>query len=140
MATVSEEPHQILQQRIRTSLERARQYRTRLTRAATRYSIGHIILSALATSVAGVATVSGTPLMGDWRWTCAIAAVAAFGATIVAGLQMILANPDRLGEASECVARLTALEVETITVSYDLEAVRDKYQQILADCTRIDAA
>jgi len=140
MDTISEEPHQILQQRIRTSLQRARQYKTRLTRAATRYSIGHIILSAVATSVAGLATVSGAPLMADWRWTCAIAAVAALGATIIAGLQMLLTNPDRLGEASECVARLTALEVETITASYDVEAVRDKYQQVLADCARIDAA
>lgn len=60
------------------------------------------------------------------------------GATLAAGIQKQIAAPDLLNEASECVAKLKALKVETVTNTYEIEQVSDEYQQILADFSKID--
>ena|GEM_PF-607806 len=124
-------------QQINESHQKACAYKDRLKRALSRYSIINIILSALATFVAGQAVVLGMVLR-DWKLTCTVAGGFALGATIVAGMQKQLADPDILAEASECCARLKSLRIETAGRKYDLEKVRSAYQQIINDCRRVE--
>jgi len=56
------------------------------------------------------------------------------GVTVTAKLQ----TAEQLTEASECVGQLKALRVATVTSTYDLEQVSEKYQQILSNCSAID--
>ena len=76
--------------------------------------------------------------MNDWRITCAIASVCTLSATIVAGVQSLLAKPDLLTQASECVGKLRALRADTLSPTCDWENVRKKYQQVLIDYSGVD--
>jgi hypothetical protein len=138
MSTVIEEQYNVLRQQIDNSLQKANAHKERLKRANSRYSIFNILLSALATFVAGQAAVVGGALAGGWRITCAVASGFALGATIVAGVQKQVADPDLLAEASECVGKLRALKIDTLAPTYDLEGARKKYQQILSDFSKIE--
>lgn len=128
---------EILRQQIYSSLDKAQAHRNNLKRANTRYSIVNILLSAAATFIAGQAAVTGNPI-NSWRFTCMIASGYALGATVTAGLQKQLADPDLLTEASECVGKLKSLKIETIAPTYDLQEVSDKYEQILSEFSSID--
>ncbi len=138
MSTTSNDQHQELRQHIHDSLRKASAHRDRLKRVSTRYSVINIVLGSLATLVAGVSAVQAAPVTGSWVSTCGIASLFAFGGTVVMGLQKQLADPDLLNEASECVGRLRALRVDTVPPTYDVEVVRQKYQQVLSDFSRID--
>jgi len=138
MSTVIDEQYNVLRQQIENSLQKANAHKERLKRANSRYSIFNILLSALATFVAGQAAVAGTALAGGWRVTCALASGFALGATIVAGVQKQVADPDLLAEASECVGKLRALKIDALAPTYDLDGARKKYQQILSDFSKIE--
>jgi hypothetical protein len=138
MSTVLEELCNILRQQIHSSVQKASAHKDRFKRANSRYSIFNILLSALATFVAGQAAVAGGSLVGEWRITCAVASGFALGATIVAGVQKQLADPELLAEASECVGKLRALKIDTLALSYDLEGAGKKYQQILSHFSKIE--
>jgi len=138
MSTVIDEQYNVLRQQIENSLQKANAHKERLKRANSRYSIFNILLSALATFVAGQAAVAGTALAGGWRVTCALASGFALGATIVAGVQKQVADPDLLAEASECVGKLRALKIDALAPTYDLDGARKEYQQILSDFSKIE--
>jgi hypothetical protein len=138
MSTLIEEQYNVLRQQIDNSLQKANAHKERLKRANSRYSIFNILFSALATFVAGQAAVAGGALAGGWRFTCAVASGFALGATIVAGVQKQVADPDLLAEASECVGKLRALKIDTLAPTYDLDGARKKYQQILSDFSKIE--
>lgn len=57
---------------------------------------------------------------------------------IQSSLHKQLAAPDLLAEASECVAKLKALKVETVDSDYDVEQISETYQQILTDFSKVD--
>ena len=140
MSTMSKEPetqYAALEQQIDASLQKASSFRDKLRRSSSRYTITNILLSALATFVAGRAVLFPATV-GNWKLTCAVAGVFALGSTIVAGLHKHLVDPEILAEASECCGRLKNLKVQTIGSSYDLEVVKSEYGKILEACSRVD--
>jgi hypothetical protein len=137
MTTNPERPDDLLQQQIHDSLQKVSAYREKLKRGMSRSSIANIVLSALATLITGQATVLKTSPMGTWRFVCIIAAGFAASATIIAGVQKQLADPELLTEAGECVGKLRGLAVETAIPGYDVDKIKREYKQILTDCSRV---
>lgn len=133
-----DDQHDILRQHIQDSLRRAEAQRNRLKTIDRRYSIVTLCLSAVATFIAGQSAVSNDPLVGNWRATTTVASILTLGATISGGIQRQLATPDLLNETSECVAKLKALNVETVVSGYEIEQVSDEYQQILSTFSNVD--
>lgn len=139
MSTVSERQHDTLRQQINDSLQKASGHKEKLKRTHSRYGIANIILGALATFTAGQAALLGqAAVTGGWRVTCAVASGLALGATVVAGVQRQIVDPEILTQASECVSRLRGLKVDTIGPEYDLEEARRRYQQVLAEFSGIE--
>ena len=69
---------------IQTSFQKATLQRKKLETNASRYIITGIILSALATFVAGVPSLIGQLVIApSWRITCTVAALITLAATIV---------------------------------------------------------
>lgn len=134
----STDGHKILQQQIDLSLQKAQAQKQKLKKTDQRYSITHIILSALAAFITGQSAVSGKAMIVDWKVTTAIASLLGFSTTLVAGIQKQLVSSDLLEESSECVARLKALKIETLTPTYNVETVSTTYQQLLAEYSNID--
>ncbi|MBD2527154.1 hypothetical protein [Nostoc sp. FACHB-133] len=130
--------YDVLRQQIDDSLKKAETQKNKLKTIERRYSIINICLGALATFITGQSAVSNDPLIGNWRINTTVASVLTLGVTIVGSMQKQLAAPDLLSEASECVAKLKALKVETIVSTYDTEQVSEEYQQILSDFSKID--
>lgn len=121
-----------MREEISESLEKAEAQRNALKRKNSRYMTTNIILSALAALLAGIAGTMGNAQ--NWKITCLFAAACSAGVTVTAKLQ----TTEQLTEASECVGQLKALKVETVTPTYDLEQVSEKYQQIISDFSAID--
>jgi hypothetical protein len=135
-----EAQYRLLQQQIYNSLQKADIHKDKLQRINIRYSILNIVLGAMTTFVTGQAALAGEEAAGRWRITCAIASGFALSATVVASVQSQLASPDLISEASACVGKLKALNVDvnTIDSTDDLEQVKEKYQQILSEFSNID--
>lgn len=122
----------ILREHVFGSLEKAQAQKTTLKRNNARHTTANIILSVLATLLAGTAGIFGS--VGNWKATCLLAAVCSAGATVAAKIS----TAEQLTNASECVGQLKALRVETILPNYDLDDVSEKYQQILSEFSSID--
>lgn len=122
----------LLREQISGSLEKAQTQKNTLKRSNTRYTTANIFLAAFATLLAATAGLFGNA--NNWKSVCILAAVCSAGATVTANLQ----KGEQLTEASECVGQLKALKVETISPTYDLEHVSEKYQQILSEFSTID--
>ncbi|HEY9664576.1 MAG TPA: hypothetical protein V6C65_39550 [Allocoleopsis sp.] len=138
LLTHTDDECNILRQQIQSSLQRAETHKNKLKTIERRFSIINICLGATATLIAGQSAIADNPLIGNWRTTTTIASVITLSATIVGGIQKQLAAPDFLVEASECVAKLKALKVETISPTYEVEPVSEEYQQILSDFSKVD--
>jgi hypothetical protein len=136
--THSDDQCNVLRQQIQDSLQKAEVHKNKLKTIERHYGTINILLGAIATFIAGQAAISNDPLIVNWRTTTAIASVVTLGATVVGGIQKQLADPDVLAEASECVAKLKALKVETIAPTYEIEPVSEEYQQILSDFSKVD--
>ena len=127
-----------LRQQIASSLQRARVQKQNLKRMDRRLSIASLVLSAIATFVAGESAIAGEPIMGDWRFTTTLASVCTLGATVTMGVHKQIVPTDLIVESSECTAQLKSLSIETIPDIYDVETVRDAYQQIIAEFSMVD--
>jgi hypothetical protein len=124
---------------IQASLAAASAHRRRLTALHLRCTIAGLALGALASFFAGLSSLTNRPVVGDdWRITCAIAAGFTLCATVVSGAQGLLARPDQLAQASECVGKLRALLADATAPAADWEEVRKKYQQLLIDHAGVD--
>lgn len=128
----------LLRQQIAASLHRARTQKNKLKDADRRFSIASLMLSAIATFITGQSALAGDPIVGNWRFTATLASVCTLGATVAAGIHKQVVPTDLVIESSECVAQLKALTIETIPNVYDLEAVRDTYQHLIAEFSSID--
>ena len=132
-----------LRQLIQESVRKASAQQARLRRLSTRATILNILLSSLSTLVAGQAALLGRPMGGEgdaaWRLVCALAAGLALGATVVASLQMQLVKPELLTEVSTCLARLRALQIDTLATDYDVAEARTRYSQILTEFPRVES-
>ena len=128
-----------LDQQIQTSFQKATAQRKKLETNTTRYTLTGIILSALATFVAGVPSLIGEPVLTDsWRVTCTVAAIITLAATIITSVQTQVAKPEILTKASECVGRLRALLLELQTQDVDYDQVRKQYQSVLVDFAELE--
>lgn len=122
-----------LDQQIRSSFQNATAQRKKLEIQTSRYTITGIILSALATFVAGVPSILGQTIIGDWRLTCSVAALITLAATILSSLQNQVAKPGLLSRSSESVGRLRVLLMELQAPDCDYDQVRRQYQALLVD-------
>lgn len=138
MSTVTEEQRETLRRQIDESFRKASAQRERLTRMDRRYSLTHTGLSGLSGMIAGSVAAVGRAPGGDWRLICVVAAVFAFGATLVSALQKQLSDPDLLAQTSECVGKLRALRVEAIAPGYSIDDVGSKYRQVLTEYAKVD--
>jgi hypothetical protein len=128
-----------LAQQIKASLDKATVYRNSIRRNMTRMGIAGTALTALATFAAGLPTVIGAPIVaGDWRITCGVAALFTLAATIVTGAQTLVANPDALTLAGECVGKLRALAIDTLEPGFDVAEVRKQYRAVLTEYAQVD--
>ena len=127
-----------LDQQIQASFQKATTQRKKLETKTSRFTITGIVLSALATFVAGVPSIFGQTVIGDWRLTCTVAALITLAATIVSSVQNQVAKPDILTKASECVGRLRALLLELQSSDVDYVQVRKQYQSILVDFAEME--
>lgn len=133
-----ESQNQLVQQ-IQTSFQKATLQRKKLETNASRYTITGIILSALATFVAGVPSLIGQPVIApSWRITCTVVALITLAATIITSVQNQVAKPDVLTRASECVGRLRALLLELQSSEVDHDQVRKQYQAVLIDFSEME--
>ena len=128
-----------IDQQIQASFQKAAAQRKKLERNTTRFTIAGIILSALATFVAGVPSLSGEPMIAEsWRITCMVAAIITLATTIISSVQTQVAKPDILARSSECVGRLRALLLELQAQDVDYEQVRKQYQAVLVDFAEVE--
>ena len=128
-----------IDQQIQASFQKATAQRKKLERNSTRYTITGIILSALATFMAGVPSLMGEPIIADsWRITCTVAAIITLVTTIVTSVQTQVAKPDTLARSSECVGRLRALLLDLQAQDVDYEQVRKQYQSVLVDFAELE--
>ena len=137
MSEIPDAQYNALEEQINDSLQKASGHKDRLRRTSSRCTITNVLFSAFATFVAGRAVLFPA-VVGNWRLTCAVAGGLALGATIVAGLQKHLADPEILAEASECCGRLKNLKVQTIGRKYDWEKIKSEYGKILEGCSRVE--
>lgn len=131
--------HSALRQQIAVSFQRATAQKNRLRRADKRLSIASLVLSALATFIAGESALAGEPIMGDWRFTTTVASVCTLSATLVAGIHKQVAPTDLIIESSEFSAKLKALSIEALPTEYNLAEVRQAYQQLIAEFSEVDS-
>lgn len=131
-STNLEKQYDDLREQIHNSLEKAQVQKNTLKRNNSRYTTANIIFAAIAAVFAGTAGTIGNA--ENWKPICLVAALCSVGATVTAKMQ----TTESLTEASECVGQLKALRIETITPTYDLEQVSEKYQQILSEFSAID--
>ena len=124
--------YDLLREEIGHSLEKAQSQKNTLKRNNSRYTTANILLGALAALLAGTAGTIGNAK--NWKPLCLFASVCSVGVTVTAKMPKI----EQLIEASECLGKLKALRIETITPTYDLEQVSEKYQQILSKFSQVD--
>jgi len=128
-----------IDQQIQASFQKATAQRRKLEKNTTRYTVTGIILSALATFVAGVPSLMGEPILADsWRVTCTVAALITLAVTIITSVQNQVAKPGVLARSSECVGRLRALLLDLQTEDVDYDQVRKQYQSLLVDFAELE--
>ena len=130
--------HSRLREQIKLSLQKVRSQRDKLTRTDRRFSIASILLGAVATFIAGESAIAGEPALGNWRFTTTIASLCTLSATVAAGVHKQVVPTELIIETSECTAQLKVLSIETIPAVYDVEAVTDSYQRLIAEFSRVD--
>lgn len=127
-----------LRQQILSSLERSRAQRNNLRHTDKCFSIASLVLGAIATFVAGQSAIADEPMLGNWRLTTTVASICTLGATVATGIQKQVVPTDLIVESSECTAQLKVLHIETMPEVYDVETVRDSYQRVIAEFSKID--
>ena len=128
-----------IDQQIQASFQKATAQRRKLEKNTTRYTVTGIILSALATFVAGVPSLMGEPILADsWRVTCTVAALITLAVTIITSVQNQVVKPEILTKASECVGRLRALLLDLQTEDVDYDQIRKQYQSVLVDFAELE--
>ncbi|MEO1386976.1 MAG: hypothetical protein AAFV85_06305 [Cyanobacteria bacterium J06634_6] len=134
----SSDQHSRMREQIKISLQKVRSQKDHLIRTDRRFSIASLLLGAIATFIAGQSAIADEPMLGNWRFTTTIASLCTLGATISTGVHKQVVPTDLLVETSECTAQLKVLSIETIPAVYDVEAVTDNYQRLIAEFSRVD--
>src|SRR5690606_23226005 len=120
--------------RIQEQLQRLERRRARLRSLNTRVVTLNLVLSAIATALAGVTAVTG-PLVGEgppaWRWTCGLVAVVTAAAALTTGIQQRFHVPEWLGRTLACVGKLRSLELELQLSRSTPEEAAGEYEELL---------
>lgn len=122
--------------RIQESLRRAERYTSRYRRLDVGLLACSIVLSTVATVLAGGAAYGGetaVDALGGWRPVCAVVAICTALGTVTAGLHKAFHVTDRLTRSVACVAGLKALELEISFRGKDPAAAVEAYQGLLKD-------
>lgn len=123
-----------LVERIRTDLARAEDAVSRLGRIHRWLVIGGLSATALATTVAGLASTTGPPV-GEgptaWRFTCGAIALLTALAGVLTGLNERFDYGGRLATLRTCSTRLRALELSISLHARDEAEAAREYEEIL---------
>jgi hypothetical protein len=121
--------------RIQENLRRVDGTATRLRRVNVRVQSANLVLTTLATLLAGL-TAAGGPLIGEgppaWRWTCGAIAVITAAAGLTAGFHQRFQLPDKLARALSCAGRLRSLELGLQLSRLTPEEATHEYEQLIA--------
>ncbi len=128
-------------QRIRTSLDAAKERTRRFRRMNSTAIFVSIIFGALAAFLAGAAAIkAGQPypdsmevLGQSYSAVCGAAAILSLLATISSGLQKGLDLPGQEGKARSCMARLLALELAASGKRQSAEQLDDEYGRVVGE-------
>lgn len=71
-----------------------------------------LVASVLSALLTALPAALNQPVVGTWRMTCGAAAVLSAVAAFTTGLQAQLRHADRIAEATECLGKLRALDVQ----------------------------
>ena len=71
-----------------------------------------LLASALSALLTALPAAMNQPVVGTWRITCGVAAFLSAVAAVTTGLQAQLNHADRIAEATECLGKLRALDLE----------------------------
>ena len=94
------------------TLRKAEAHVGRARKGYLRIVIVALVASTLSTLVTALPAMANQPAVGSWRITCGIAALLSTVAALATGLQAQLKHADRIAEATECLGRLRALDVQ----------------------------
>lgn len=134
MQTSAADPKSVLVTRIQEQLQRLERRRARLRSLNTRVVTLNLVLSAIATALAGVTAVTG-PLVGEgppaWRWTCGLVAVVTAAAALTTGIQQRFHVPERLARTLACVGKLRSLELALQLSRSTPEDAAGEYEELL---------
>jgi hypothetical protein len=123
-----------LAHQIKSTLKKAEKVVSKQKRANTSTLIASFTLSAIATLVAGITSAAG-PVIGSgiegWRAACILAAVLSFVSTIITGISQQLKLSDQLVEASQCVAKLRALDIGITVGSRSWDVATREFEEIV---------
>ncbi len=126
-------------EQVERDLQAAARSAARYRRQNRQMAIGGVVSGGIAAALTGGVAAGGPNLadaVGGWRLVCALAAVAAASAAILAGIQERLRTPDHVAAADTCVGQLTALRFSLRTGEADLEAHRSEYREVLRSYSR----
>lgn len=123
-----------LTQRISANLQKVEQASARLRKTQTTLLIASVFCSAATTLVSGITAAQG-PVVGDgpdgWKLSCLIAAIFGFLTTVTIGLSQQLKLNDRLLDSKECLGKLRALDLRTVTSEWDEQEVGKELADVL---------
>jgi hypothetical protein len=94
------------------TLRRAEAHVGQARRGHLRVILVALAASALSALLTALPAAMNQPLVGTWRVTCGAAALLSAVAAFTTGLQAQLRHADRIAEATECLGRLRALDVQ----------------------------
>jgi len=136
MASESNKSHEILTERLRSSLKKADQMVKGRKKVNKGLLITGMTTSSAATLIAGITAAQG-PIIGSgtegWRLACIIAAVFGFASTISSGINQQLDTSDLIVEGTQCVKKLRSLELGITTGTKKWEEVNREYEDIVND-------
>ena len=121
--------------RIQDNLRRVEVRAARLRRVNVRVQSANLILTTLATLLAGLTAAAG-PLVGEgppaWRWTCGAIAVVTAAAGLTAGFHQRFQLPDQLARVLSCAGRLRSLELGLQLARLSPQEASHEYEQLIA--------
>jgi hypothetical protein len=135
MQPATEEIRSFLQDRIRENLQRVERKTSRLRRVNVQVQSVTLVLSTLATLLAGLTAANG-PLVGEgppaWRWTCGAIAVITAAGGLVAGFHQRFQLPEKLANTISCAGRLRSLDLGLRLARLSPAEASHEYEQLIA--------
>jgi hypothetical protein len=94
------------------ALRNAERHAGRARRGHTRTTLTALGASTLSAVMAGLPAALNHAVVGDWRFTCFVASLLSAVAALATGVQTQFGHADRIAQATDCLGRLRALDVQ----------------------------